>query len=994
MRSWFKVGLWLVASSPLCFLSGGGKAAALPLAPAGEPIVSALVTVAGPSVYMSLAGWGGRPGLAARAKLPLTGDPVQVRQVARRLAPQLVAAEADVARRQAPVVAAAARMGMRVIGRYATAANGLLVHGTARQLRDLAGVPGVVDVEPAPLFHLALSNSVPYIGADALAAQMGYRGQDTTIAIIDTGMDYTHASLGGSGDPAQYGAAAQAINVITDTWQGKPMFPNDKVVGGWDFVGANYTSPDHCSPSAEQAGQCTSTPHPDPDPFDGHNHGSHVAGIAAGIGASAVYHGVAPAAKLVALKVYGPPMRAGDTDETVDVVVDAIEWCARVNLAQPVSGTVPAGPIDVINMSLGEDFGQGSRLFDAAVDAANGAGIVVVASAGNSSNRPFVLGAPGASPHILSVASSAAVDGPNGSKIDVISSFSSRGPSKNGALKPDISAPGAGIVSVLRGSGIAGIALSGTSMASPHVAGAAAVIRSRDRAEGLELTALDRAALLMNYAQPTVFDTAAASMPSSVVRQGAGRLDVLRAGTGKILVRTGDIASVNLGTLSLAAEQSTDVRILKTRNLSATAMYVQPSASFTNPDDAQRGLAVEVSNEPLFLPPHAEIEVPVTFHWQPAGLRDWTVRGSVFVSSDTMTQLALEGLIGLTPVNANGRPLTGELTPTVPFYALPRRASAISASSFALPGGGHDGRLELANRGFSGMAELYHVPQGALPEDPAEAGAFHELDLARVGVRFEPAPVPGGQGWLSFALVLHEPAPWPQVASTELYLDTDRDGRPDIRIRSASDSALAGQPATNADTMSVGVARWDPATNNWPSTDQITGQQPLDLNARIVQIRVPLAAIGMNEPQPFDFYVIRRGLNEDWLHGLKFDVAPDGADSAGPQAPRYHVNPAAWAWQPEAWSLAVPAAAGGQPGSATVALTSTGTGGGAVGGGPDARLSARAMLMLMPDGRFEDKYGMAALVMPSSGGEPVLIYLPYAARRHNRDSRTGRGEAF
>ncbi|MFQ5460605.1 MAG: S8 family serine peptidase, partial [Anaerolineae bacterium] len=631
------------------------------------------VTVAGPSVYEAFTA------LRAADRRPGPGEisAAQVSGAAAALAPELAAAEARVLTSQAPVVAAAEALGVQVVSRYTTAANGLLVHATPDQLQLLAAVRGVVRIEAAPRLRPDLAFSVPFIGGDALAEATGYDGSGATVAIVDTGIDYTHGDLAGPGDPAAYEAAIAKSDIISDTWQGQLLFPNSKVVGGWDFVGARYNPPWLCPPDQAAAGTCTTTPEPDPDPLDGWGHGSHVAGIVAGTGTASgsIAHGVAPGAKLVALKVFS---HLNSVDEEVDVVVDAIEWCTRVNLGLPVEGTAPpSGRVDAINMSLGEPWAQGSFLFDAAVEAAVGAGIAVVASAGNSGNLPFVVGAPSASPKILSVASSTApteafsvtfkwgdeeaehpgsqggatrpleevgvVEGPmawfgrgcaddpvfddvterialvergacsfvekikavqdaggvaivvftdnrprqglggsndgvditgvmidrepglmlrdlllDGEEVvarldpdrvmidqsvaDAVSGFSSRGPSKNGALKPDITAPGSGIVSVRMGRGEEGVAFSGTSMSSPHAAGAAAVVQQRSAAEDLGLSGADVAALLMNYAVASITDTGAGGTQLGVARQGAGRVDMLRAGTGQVLLRAGDLA--------------------------------------------------------------------------------------------------------------------------------------------------------------------------------------------------------------------------------------------------------------------------------------------------------------------------------------------------------------------------------------------------------------------------------------------------------------------
>ncbi len=780
--------------------------------PPDAPRESVLVTIAGPSVYRQFAAMTDTIGRSLRA------DQVVAR--AAELSVELAAAEADVRRGQQPVIAAAERLGVRVVSRYTTAANGLLVHATAGQLQALQHVPGVEWVEPAPIFRPTLEHSVPHIGGTRLASELGYDGEGSVVAVIDTGVDYTHAHLGGPGTVEAWAAASAvgATETITDTWEGEPLFPSGKVIGGWDFVGRNYDPPHICTPAREAAGDCTSTPHPDADPLDGHGHGTHVSGIIAGNAIPNIGDGVAPGAKIVGLKVYGH----GGADEAADVVVDAIEWCARVNTGLETRGVRPP-QVDAINISLGEDHAQGSRLFDEAVEAAVGTGVVVVASAGNSGNRPFVAGAPAASPKILSVASalppSAGIEvevrwedeqaehfgieggitrplsetgaieadlgwfgrgcdddevlqdvselialvergscnfsqkilnaqeagaiavlmftnsrgktrmggssdgieipavmidrqpglelvklledgtvvtavldperfGLDMSRADSISGFSSRGPSKNGALKPDITAPGSGIVSAARGTGDQGVPMGGTSMAGPHIAGAAALVHHRNRAEDLGLGADDLAALLMNYARPIVFQGLGADKTVvPVVRQGAGQVDLWGAGTGSLLVRTGDLASINLGPVSLTGPEH-QVRPLAVRNLTHEPVTFRVEAAFLFEEDRGQGLDIDVPDGPLTLVGGAETTVKVLFTLDPGAMRAWTLRPAAGAAAGLVDTLEIDGYVTFTPVDSQGDPMPDVPVPSVPFYVLPRRASAIESRGLAARGHG------------------------------------------------------------------------------------------------------------------------------------------------------------------------------------------------------------------------------------------------------------------------------------------------------------------
>ncbi|WP_258728927.1 S8 family peptidase [Bacillus atrophaeus] len=184
----------------------------------------------------------------------------------------------------------------------------------------------------------------------------------------------------------------------------------------------------------------------EPNPFqDGNSHGTHVAGTVAALNNSVGVLGVAPSASLYAVKVLSS---SGSGDYSW--IINGIEWAISNNM-------------DVINMSLGGP--QGSTALKAVVDKAVSQGIVVVAAAGNSgsSGSTSTVGYPAKYPSVIAVG---AVDSNNQR-----ASFSSAG------SELDVMAPGVSIQSTLPGSSYG--SYNGTSMASPHVAGAAALVLSK-----------------------------------------------------------------------------------------------------------------------------------------------------------------------------------------------------------------------------------------------------------------------------------------------------------------------------------------------------------------------------------------------------------------------------------------------------------------------------------------------------------------------------------
>lgn len=236
------------------------------------------------------------------------------------------------------------------------------------------------DVNSANTSDLAQHNSVRFIGTDLLHAQ-GLKGEDIKVGVIDTGIDYTHSMLGGSGLVDDY----KKINPA----QTNDQFPNRKVVGGYDFAGSDY---DSASPNP-----LLRIPNPDPNPLDESGHGSHVAGTIAGIGDGvASYSGVAPEASLYALKVFG---KDGSTDDAV--VMAALEYAA-----DPDSNIETDDHLDVVNLSLGSPYGSPKMLYREAITNLNNLGTVVVASAGNSGDVSYITGAPAVTEEALSVAAS------------------------------------------------------------------------------------------------------------------------------------------------------------------------------------------------------------------------------------------------------------------------------------------------------------------------------------------------------------------------------------------------------------------------------------------------------------------------------------------------------------------------------------------------------------------------------------------------------------
>jgi len=322
--------------------------------------------------------------------------------------------------------------------RYSIVANGFAVVVPRSQLARLAAVPGVDRVWPSVRYHTLRTVGGPeQIGADKLWGQnFATAGNGMKIGIIDDGLQATHPYF----NPAGYAYPPGFP-------KGQTQFTTPKVIVQRTFAPA--------SPAYANANL----------PFDPTQsfHATHVAGIAAGnhntnAGGTTI-SGVAPNAYLGNYKALTIP--------TPDFGLDG----NSAEIAAAIDAAVSDG-MDVINLSLGEPEIEPTRdIVVAAINRAAAAGVVPVIAAGNDFDE-FGAGSV-SSPGNASGAITVAAVSSNG----VVADFSSAGPTPVSlAMKPDVSAPGVQILSSLPGSfGL----LSGTSMAAPHIAGAAALLRER-----------------------------------------------------------------------------------------------------------------------------------------------------------------------------------------------------------------------------------------------------------------------------------------------------------------------------------------------------------------------------------------------------------------------------------------------------------------------------------------------------------------------------------
>nr|WP_283771389.1 S8 family serine peptidase [Shewanella sp. 10B] len=242
---------------------------------------------------------------------------------------------------------------LKIVATTSKLVNSIVVEGNHKQIASLLNNAEVAAILPIYDYKLDVAASAEYIKAKAVIDAGIASGKGQRVAVLDTGVDYTHKALGGSGLVADYQAAVAAKSEM-------PNWPQGKVIGGWDFVNN------------------------DPNPIDvTTNHGTHVS------------HSVVGTAPDVELLVYS----VCNSGCSGIAQLNALEASMDPNGDGDISDRV-----DTVNMSLGGDFGD---VEDGAVQAMINEmvklGVNLVISAGNDGPTPFVVGGPSTTNSALSV---------------------------------------------------------------------------------------------------------------------------------------------------------------------------------------------------------------------------------------------------------------------------------------------------------------------------------------------------------------------------------------------------------------------------------------------------------------------------------------------------------------------------------------------------------------------------------------------------------------
>jgi uncharacterized repeat protein (TIGR01451 family) len=817
------------------------------------------------------------------------------------------AAEAQVARvkgsQQAMLGAlTAAGLNYQLVASSQRVLNALIVRADASQLAAMRSLPGVKAAYPERIAELDNSTSVPFVGAPALwSLGGGFTGEGIAIGIIDSGIDYDHVNFGGDGDGVPEAAE----------------FPTAKIAGGYDFVGDTW----HPVSSPALV--------PDADPYDQNGHGSHVAGTAAGYGVvgGATYGGAYDAGTPFTTMDIGPGVAPGATIYAYKIgsVSNYVsEAAAILALEQAVLDGV-----DVVNMSVGGNFGDPNIGWAVAADNASIAGIVVVSSAGNAGDTYFIQGDPATADWAIAVAASVdgslgiEVVGPEGSPLlgvyealsasfgpavydvtgllelandgvgpvtngceplvgftagnialidrggcpfvtkvanaqaagatgvliantatqamtslggsdptitipsvmityadgqalrgagvtvhmandivfgdsaDTLFTFSSRGPQReplgaNVGLKPDIAAPGSGITSTALGTGSGAVDYSGTSMASPHVAGAVALLRQLH--PGWSVAEIK--ALVMNTATHHLYQGNNQTPPIyGPARAGVGRLDVANASSNEVIAYNAaapELVSVSFGIIDAAAP-ATHARSITVENKGQTSASFE--VSYVPLADID-GVLYTVSPASVTVGANSTATVQVTLNiiahatWTAPHSHDPTVAETQngFPRHWLSEESGLVRLAG------------AESELWVPVYAAVRPSATLQATTDPLALAGTTGVdfIEMAGTAVSTggalpYAELSLVSAfelyGESEDDAFSTDVYDSGDLQYIGVTSDYNAVRnlGGTLYANSRLYfgLSTYGNWSSLSEEvwfEVYIDADQDGFADYRL--------------------------------------------------------------------------------------------------------------------------------------------------------------------------------------------------------------------
>lgn len=897
----------------------------------------------------------------------------------------LQAASASIADSQKAVTSALLTLDSdaQVLATTKNLASGLVVRASAKALQQLQKNPAVASIYPVYDSKPMVADSSVYMKADAVVKAGTATGQGITVAVLDTGIDYTHKALGGAGTVEAYEAVDQST---------APAWPQGKVLGGYDFINDD----------------------PNPiDPLTG-GHGTYVASSVNGIAPDVEFYaytvctGTCPgAAQIGALDAALDPNGDGDISDRVDV----------------------------INMSLGGDVGStnttsGTQFL---IQKAAVLGINMVISAGNDGPNPFIVGGPSTTPNALSVgamthpAGSSVIfeanqvagaememvpsgfnavsefsfnstdnplvyiadnplgctafeegsltgktvlidrgactftskvlnaqnagaafviianNAPNGGPVNAggadpavtipsvgisfedgevikaaledgdvayevvatsissaggLATFTSRGPSIDGLLKPEITAPGTNILMAAVGTGDQSETNSGTSFSGPMTAGAAALLREAFP----NRNAQEVKATLMNTADMDVYTLPKAHPDAELApisAMGAGLVNVEKAVNLPVAAWVEDAkfdtaqAALSFG-LNTLTETTTLTKTVTLKNFGTEAKTYSLSIQDRFADDTESGALSWTLPETVTVAPGQSTKFDVQVTIDPAKLPEWELANTSELTEKNamLTQVEYDGALIFNDASTEA---TNDLH--LVYHILPRANAALQLSSRFV----EDESIKVVKNVGAVAADIFATQLVATSEK--DESITYDLRAASLDVVEVPTSYCTSGLLLAPTLTLENGISHAQQVNLGVDLDINNDGVYDYQL----DSLLLARLGytTFPAVMGTFVTAYDTYSGAVMDLFHSVGQRSVTLSACFEDIGLSSAdvgrrittryrtindgnAIGVNWGSPIDDMLVASAelvaAPTVTLTSLTADVAPASADSASPSA--------------------------------------------------------------------------------------------------------------
>jgi hypothetical protein len=565
---------------------------------------------------------------------------------------------------------------------------------------------------------------------------------------LDTGIDYTHIAFGGPGTTAAFDAAFGANIFSVENTLRDGLFPTERVVDGYDFLGDDFFDTDAAFRAL-----------PDDDPIDLKGHGTAVA--------SAVI-GVAPEVDLVAVKIC-----VTDGNGCPDfAVILGIEY-----VLDPNDDGSMDDKVDILNFSLGVARTSGffsivAKVFDDIFEL----GVLTIIACGNEGNIPFVLGEETKAAHVLAVG---ATGNPLTSEVKTAASYSARGPGENNFIKPEIVAP-AGFALAQAGTGSGYFRASGTSFSAPIVAGAAALIKERCP----ECSPFAIRTILMNNADPTVKYFSDSDLRAPVSLMGSGEVRIRKSFEADFYAYCVEDAApaLSLGLIDAASDVVVR-RTIRIVNLSNNTQDLTFTFIFREQQDEDSGavtIAFASSNVSLGADCGSAVQVEVEFRIT-ASLAPPNGMTSGGSTADNVRRLDRQEFDGWITVSSVEKDIS------LPFLILLRQAAEVTVANPLLPsinGSPVNVPIGLVNSG-AGVAQIDSYQLIFISQDDPETGRGSnnpDSDFRYIGYRVLPVFETDCDYLLEFAITTWERTQRLLNTFFQISIDIDGDVRPDFTL--------------------------------------------------------------------------------------------------------------------------------------------------------------------------------------------------------------------